>query len=328
MPWKGAYSMVEMLYQYGSNRRCFGILGDRAVRLCDIRKSNDYDELLIMYPQILDEILAQYQKAPFPFKFEGLSGIPAMYRLVSMTQSLIDDELDTGSFSNLVTCFSEAPDILSQWRGYADDGKGCCLGFSMSALQKYCECSNGVLRLEKVNYVTQAEVDTLVAKFSNGILESLRDLREWIVAEMTHSDEDKETDGLLGYNFHGTIKKLLVHSLIFKGAGFAEEKEWRLFLGSQAYKEPQWVHGGNRDIQGPQDFSETLAFLRNRIEFNITEDNISPYISIRFNDFDSIPIKEIWLGPKSKISVSDLKLYLAIKGYNNVKVALSNISYR
>lgn len=328
MLWKGAYTMLKTLYQYGSNRRCFGILNDRAVRLCDIRKSNDYDELLIMYPQIFYEILTQYQSAPFPFKFENLNDVSAMSRLVSMTNIILDKKLDTGDFSNFVTCFSEAPDILSQWRGYAEDGKGCCLGFSMSALQKYCERSNGVLRLEKVNYVTRTEVDALVKQFAKEILKSLRDLRQWIVAEMTHDDDAEDTDNLLAYNFHGMIESLLVDSLTFKGDGFAEEKEWRLFLGSQAYKQPYWVLGTAEDMKGPQGFSETLSFLRDRIEFNITEDNISPYVPVYFDDFDSIPIEEIWLGPKSNISGCDLKLYLATKGYNNVRIALSNISYR
>lgn len=320
--------MVKTLYQYGSNRRCFGILNDHAVRLCDIRKSNDYDELLIMYPQIFNEILTQYRQAPFPFKFEGLTDMSAMYRLVSMTRHYLNDELNSGDFSNFVTCFSEEPDILSQWRGYADDGKGCCLGFSTSAIQKYCEGSNGVLRLEKVNYVTQAEVNNLVQQFANGILKALRDLREWIVAEMTHDDEVEDTDGLLGYNFCCMIEKLLVHSLIFKGDGFAEEKEWRLFLTSRAYKKPEWVLDADRITKGPRGFSETLTFLRNRIEFNISEDNISPYVPIDFGDFEDMPVQEIWLGPKSKISTYDLKLYLTSKGYDSIKIIRSRISYR
>jgi len=320
--------MVETLYQYGNNGRCFGILSDRAVRLCDIRKSNDYDELLIMYPQIFDEILTQYQSAPFPFKYEDLSDMDAMSLLVSITYDVLDDALDAGRFSNFVTCFSEAPDILSQWRGYADNGKGCCLGFSMSALQRYCERSNGVLRLEKVTYVTPAEVHTLVKENAKKILESLQNLRQWIVSEMTHDDDAEDTDGLLAYNFQGMIKSLLVDSLTFKGCGFEEEKEWRLFLGSQAYKEPDWVLGTDEDMIGPRGFSETLSFLRNRIEFNITDDNISPYVPICFDDFDCFPLKEIWLGPKSRISESDLKLYLATKGYSNVKISVSSISYR
>ena len=81
--------MVETLYQYGNNNRCFGILNDHAIRLCDIRKSNDYDELLIFYPRIFDEIFAQYKQAPYPFKFDEYEGLSAMRFLVHLTEDSI-----------------------------------------------------------------------------------------------------------------------------------------------------------------------------------------------------------------------------------------------
>lgn len=320
--------MDQMLYQYGSNKRCFGILNDHALRLSDIRKSNDYDELLIMYPQIFDEILLQYERNPFPLKYENLNGMAAMRELVSCTSYLLDKEIDTGAFSNFVTCFSEEPDLLSQWRGYSDNGKACCLGFSLPLLQEYCEKSNGVLRIEKVRYVAEAELEEIVAEYAREILDTLHGLREWIVAEMTHDDNDKDTDGLLGFNFHGMLKNTLTDSLILKGNGFSEEKEWRMFLCNQAYKEPSWIIGKGEKLMVPRGFSETLTYLRNRIEFNITEDNMSPYIPIRFEDFDAVPVQEIWLGPKSRISECDLKLYLSMKGYAHVKIIPSRISYR
>lgn len=203
-----------MLYQYGSNRRCFNILSERALRLSDIRKSNDYDELLIMYPYIFDEIMRQYSKAPFSFKYDNLDDYPALQALVSITYDIVDKKIESGAFSNFVTCFSEEPDILSQWRGYANDGKGCCLGFSKSVLKKYCDNSNGVLRLEKVQYISHDKLNALVQDTANEILESLKGLREWIVSEMTHDENDENTDGLLYFNFLSMIECALTNSLI------------------------------------------------------------------------------------------------------------------
>ena len=40
-------------------------------------------------------------------------------------------EFDRGGVTNFVVCFCEDGDVLSQWRGYADNGKGCSLGFSV-----------------------------------------------------------------------------------------------------------------------------------------------------------------------------------------------------
>lgn len=33
-------------------------------------------------------------------------------------------------FDGLGFCLSEKPDLLSQWRGYADDGQGLSIGFN------------------------------------------------------------------------------------------------------------------------------------------------------------------------------------------------------
>ena len=320
--------MFNTLYHYGSNRRCFGILKVQEFRMNDIRKSNDYRELLMIYPEIFDVILDKYKQAPFPFKYEHLEDSAAMRSLVYQTEDLIDHALDSGDFSNFVTCFSEASDMLSQWRGYANDGKGCCLGVSFDALNKYCDNSNGVLLLKKVQYVTKEELSEITEQTATEILSELKGLRKWIVENMTFDDEADDTDGLLGFNFHGMIKSALTDSLTLKSSGFSEEKEWRLFLATQAYKKPEWVLGEDRKMVGPRGFEETLSYLRNNICFNITEDNISPYIAIHFRDFESAPVCEFWLGPKSKISRCDLELFLAKEGYSGLKICESNISYR
>ena len=53
---------------------------------------------------------------------------------------------------------------------------------------------------------------------------------------MTHDDNDDDTDGLLGFNFYSMIEATLIDSLCYKGIGFAEEREWRLFLGKKPIK--------------------------------------------------------------------------------------------
>ncbi len=320
--------MSQILYHYGSNRRCFGILKDGAFRMSDIRKSNDFNELLLLYPQLLKEILKQYETAPFHFEYEGLEGTEAISALVTLAKELTDEALESGEFSNFVTCFSENPDMLSQWRGYANDGKGCCLGFSFDELKNYCEHSKGILRLEKVQYVTEKEISMLTVQFAKGILFELKGLREWITEKMTHDETGRDTDGLLAFNFQGMVESLLTDSLIYKSAGFSEEKEWRLFLSVQAFKMPDWVLGEQQKMYGPTGFSETLDFLRGNIQFNISEDNLSPYLPIHLNAFQMNPLREIWLGPKSKISRGDLELFLAQHSCQTVKIFESSIPYR
>ena len=51
---------MNLLYHYAANQKGFGILNDKEIRLSDIRESNDYDEMILFFPDVLDEILRVY----------------------------------------------------------------------------------------------------------------------------------------------------------------------------------------------------------------------------------------------------------------------------
>lgn len=142
---------MNCLYHYGSNNRCLGIIKDHAIRMSDIMKSNDYDELQILFPDVLSEILKQYKEDPFPLQYDGQQNIDALYSLLNSTDDMISSALDEGRLSNLVICFSEEADLLSQWRGYAHDGKGLCLGFSYALLQKNVKSRKASYRSKRLS---------------------------------------------------------------------------------------------------------------------------------------------------------------------------------
>lgn len=319
---------MDLLYHYGSNQRCFGILNDKSIRMSDIRKSNDYEELVLLYPDILKEILISFMKSPFEFRYKGQTGEAALRELINITESLISSSIESGAFSNFVVCFSEEADLLSQWRGYANNGQGISIGFSKELLQKKCDKERNLFRLEKVQYITEEERRQKIKNHATEALEMLRGLRKWIVENMTHDDTSSDTDGLLGFNFHGWIESLLTESLKYKQVGFKEEKEWRLFLNDHAYKNPEWVLGQSCEMLGPNGFSETLSFLRDHISFNITDNDISPYVPLPFSELGENIVKSIWIGPKSRIVTGDMELYLAQHGYKNVEILFSVTSFR
>lgn len=319
---------MDTLYHYGSNQRCFGILSDKSIRMSDIRKSNDYNELVFFYPDILDEVLFLYQADPFEFEFESRIGETALREILDLMRELISSSIEDGAFSNFVTCFSEEADLLSQWRGYANNGQGISIGFSKEMLQRKCDEDSSIFRLEKVEYITEDERQQIIKDAAVEAITILKDLRTWIVENMTHDNKSSDTDGLLGFNFLSWIKSFLTESLRYKQIGFKEEKEWRLFFKNQAYKKPEWVLGEARELGGPNGFSDTISFLKNSILFNITDNNISPYIPLPFSELEDNLIRTIWLGPKSQISIRDIELYLAHHGYKNVKIFRSSTSFR
>ena len=325
--------MVDLLYHYGSNNRCLNILKEHAVRMSDIGKSNDSMEMRLLFPDILDAIEEKYIANPFPLKYETTEGVNALRCLLNDAFQILSDNLNDGTLSNLVLCFSEDADLLSQWRGYANDGKGVCLGFSAHALKSYCEHVDSVIRLEQVKYITEKDRQDLLNEQASAFLDDLNGLREWIVDNMTHDDKDPDTDGLLGFNVYGNIESRILDSLVYKQIGFQEEKEWRLFFSQRVEKNPEWVLGAARDMRGPRGFSETVAYLRNKIRFNITEDCLVPYLNLDFSEIENIDggnrlVREIWLGPKSKILNADLELFLKQNGYSDVAIKRSGTSYR
>ena len=46
-------------------------MSGRQLRMSDITKSNDYNEVYMFFPGIIDAMRDAYYKNPFPFEFDG-----------------------------------------------------------------------------------------------------------------------------------------------------------------------------------------------------------------------------------------------------------------
>lgn len=319
---------MSCLYHYCSNEKCFSILKGKTIRLSDIEKSNDYMELSLFFPGILDAIDDLYRKKPFRFKYNNKFDSDAFFELTRDSFDYWERRFSDGSYTNFVICFSETPDSLSQWRGYADNGKGCCIGFSKDVLQDYCEANDSILRMEKVDYLSPKQISDRIKSSAKECIDELRTLREWIIDNMTKNDDDPDTDGLLGFNFNGMLSSVFIDSLCIKSKAFKEENEWRIFLKNPAYKQPDWVcKNRNTKMMGPRGFSETINYLNDKIDFQITDNDIIPFCPIKFDEFSSNPVLELWTGPKSIIRERDIELFLKQNGFIATKPFHSRITY-
>lgn len=320
--------MPKELFHYCSNSKCFSILESKTIRLSDIQKSNDYKELCLFFPKIFSVLERLYREKPFSFKCSGKIGIRAFEILLNDSYDYWYDSFSTGDFSNFVLCLSEKSDSLSQWRGYADNGKGCCIGFDKNLLKDYCLSTNNVLRLEKVTYLSETGINEVLLNIAQEILNNMDGLREWIVDNITHNDNNSRTDILLRYNFDELLEEAFISSLKYKSYSFKEENEWRIFFSRPAYKKPEWiVKNDDNELIGPDGFADTVHFLNNKVDFSIIEDDIIPFCPINFKEFNANPVSSIMVGPKSRIRPSDLELFLQSKGYHNTKIKKSKITY-
>ncbi|TLX14468.1 DUF2971 domain-containing protein [Rhizobium sp. MHM7A] len=183
----------SVLYHYCSNESFFRIIESRSIRLSALNCSNDSSE-----GQWYWDLLAQ------EFQSRGLdihTKLPGLYERLF------------GRGPTLGFCLSEAADRLSQWRGYADDGRGFCIGFSGAALQSFRR------RFVKVEYSREKQ-DAMIKEIASRQIDGGREL----------------TDGIDEYSGN------LLYAM--KNPGFEEEQEWRL-LSSKPAEDCDYFSRGN-----------------------------------------------------------------------------------
>src|SRR6185436_20103732 len=123
-----------------------------------------------------------------------------------------------------INCFSEAGDLLSQWRAYADDGRGVSIGFSflpnflkgnLTLSQMYTRQGLGG-HLERVVY-DEKEQKQILAKIFRYVDYGTREMLNDVISLYSwDAIIDTGTD-CLSYA-----------SRLMKHPGFSEEREWRI----------------------------------------------------------------------------------------------------
>lgn len=315
-----------LLYHYCDNIKMANIITGHTLRMSDITKSNDYEEMQLFYPYIMTAIEKEYKLNPFSLNYKGEKDFEALKRLLHVTRKLVNIEFDVGEMTSFVVCFCEEGDVLSQWRGYAAGGKGGAIGLSLEELKEYCKRYDGAIRLTKVKYISRTELQSVIANKAKEVLVDLQNEIGRIVDKFSVFDDAEKYNILLQTRMLHTIKKVLISSLEYKHESFSEEKEWRMFFCEEITKNPQWLFADEED--SIMKYHHVIPKLRNKIEFNITDSDIIPYYPIDLYDISSEPIKEIILGPKNNTLERDFELYAAKYNMKNIVFRFSEISFR
>ncbi len=216
-------------------------------------------------------------------------------------------------FDGLGFCLSEKPDLLSQWRGYADDGQGFSIGFSKEYLEKLCKkltAQDLWVFMAKVLYEpeehqkslepTYKEILTLVK--SSGLKRPMKNkLVPWTKDEM----ETQNTAHL------ASMRKLFVNltntmssRYILKNKAFHEEAEWRIVSHLV------------------RDHDEA------NVSFRAVGNRLIPYHEIQLGTLEGSSITEVYVGPKNITPNFVIEKMLKQNGFVDVVVKRSAASYR
>ncbi len=115
-----------------------------------------------------------------------------------------------------VACFTEASDLLSQWRGYASPS-GYALGFSLDGLKEMAAKQH--LEIGPVAY-THAQAEQLLRGPVSALLAKLQ-----VGLNPTIEEDFRKIFDLFSHHFSAIYETCM----LVKHPGFSEEREWRIY---------------------------------------------------------------------------------------------------
>lgn len=262
----------NIVYHYCSNAAFKGIVENSEVWSTDALMTNDFYEL-----KWLMNIVAYVIENKFS---NDANIIEHIYRYL---------EVNVANSSAFISCFSKEKDVLSQWRAYADDGRGVSIGIDLSTLNiPLCFSYWG----SPVN--------------SSGFCPVIYDIKFLLllVEEIIKSIKSKNFDFNASYRELNTLHVL---AYAVKKEAFREEDEWRFVL--------------------PFTPSNFLGYGTHSFEFGYrnSDSSVSKYAKLKIN---SESIKNIVLGPKNLSLGYHVRDFLVKNGFRNFLIQKSEASYR
>lgn len=174
-----------ILYHYTTQSAFLNIIQHSAIWLSSRWHLNDSNE-----GEIFNKLAREYARH-FP---EG------EYKIEEVISSL-------NRFDCFISCFSTESDMLSQWRGYANDGKGVSIGFKSAAMKKF-------LRGQSIGILYPVTYADRPADLGEKLLRTLQ--------------STLKSDGTNPSDYY--LQSLAKERWAVKSKAFCEEKEYRLLL--------------------------------------------------------------------------------------------------
>jgi len=287
---------MTVLYHYCSNAAFHSIVENRSIWLSALSLSND-----TMEGKLVTDVITEMAKS------DGLD--QANIRRLKESVSLLEQIVEGLGF-----CLSEEGDLLSQWRGYADDASGVSVGFSKKYLEKLSEASlnpqKSGFTLQKVEYEYESQKKRIQATYDK-IKELInqgayKPLKYQTILKFKTNEEIEAENKIIKKAFSDlslTILPLIFEFFLLKTKAFQEEREWRLISYLSKISDDQCL------------------FLHN-------SDKIVPYRKFSLSNLEENSIVEVIFGPKNNTPEYVIDGLLKQNDFENVNVIHSKASYR
>lgn len=258
--------MGNILYHYCSVESFFNILKNSTIWLSDVSKSNDYQECILCRNKVnetIEKIMSEDEEDLNAWKWGIAHGL----------------ELNREIYTYCV-CFSENCDQLSQWRGYANNGKGISIGFNKKLLLELKKADPHRIAFSPIIYEKRKQ-----EKYIQSIVQD--NFKKLEYKGIGHVAVELNTDYRLKFPF-------------VKDSSFWEEAEWRIAVSS-----------------GPGSYNLKISdnYEFSKVKYRVANERLISYMGMDFSKIKKELIKEIWIGPKSKVEINDVLSFLEVYGY-------------
>ncbi len=289
------------LYHYCSNDSFVEIVKSRSIWLSELTLSSDYLE-------------GKWIREVFRKVCEGLD----VSELI--IEQLLDQlDITINFWRGLGFCMSGRPDVLSQWRGYAEDGTGVSIGFPKDYLTQIKDqlSEDGVF-----GAIGLAEITYDLEKQKEGILPIVKLIMDYVergaldrqggtlfIAGEPNDKKERREKARKDLRQAFASFFLLLFSL--KNTAFKEELESRLLT---------WIPQTGAD-------GDDLTYLT-KLQTRARGNHIVPYLELQLLEIELAAIDEVWLGPGNTTPEIIVNDFMVKHGFPNVKVRRSSASYR
>ena len=257
-----------MIYHYCS-AEVFEIIAEtKKIRLSDITKMNDEGEYKSGF-QIIRDILKSHPKVDQSISTE-------------MSPNNINH-----TFKVLIASFSKNGDLLSQWRAYADDGRGFSIGFDLELIRQHHMFNR---YLEKMIPIL-GKIEFISVTYDR--LEFEREVHE-LIGSFERSSSPMR--------FKLLARALMFMAIRYKEKFFEEEQEVRGFIAPE-----EGIQGDDYTVeQRETPYGDAYYYQLNT----------------SFNDIHAI--KEVVIGPRNQSEIQQVQQCLECYGLGNIHVKHSS----
>ncbi|MFI3171954.1 MAG: DUF2971 domain-containing protein [Eubacteriales bacterium] len=198
-------------------------------------------------------------------------------------------------YTPYITCFSKQKDLLSQWRGYGDDGYGVAIGFDLNQVHGN---SNKILQLYDVEYDIKQQ-----KKKVEKLLDAMRVTEDNTVKYRRMKE--------IVYDIQENFVKIIQLSTSIKNPAFIEEQEKRLVY-----------------FESNQEVNSESKIKISELKYRATRTNLISYVEVDFNALKREGvIKEIVIGPKAQVTAKEIAAFINRCGYSKTTIQKSQATY-